>query len=376
MEPKRILYINGGLMAQGGIESFMMNYYRHIDRNKIQIDFVVHGFEKGYYDDEIKALGGVIYNIPIKSKNYFGNIYALKKIFNSKKYDVVHSHLDAMNTVVLRIAKKCKIPVRIAHSHNTEYLTKNKMKIYLNELARKNSKKYATHLFACSENAGKWLYGAEAFNEDKIKIINNAINLENYRFNKNTRLKKRMELNLGTNFVIGHIGRFDYQKNHDFLINIFGEIVKKIPNAKLILIGEGHLKEKILLQIKELNLTDNIILMGGRSDISDLLSVMDIFLFPSLFEGLPTVLIEAQANGLQCLTSSNVAKEVNQTGLVSFLSLSDGEKKWADNVIDINKINKDRVDSFQTLTNSGYNINYEAINLEETYSLLINGVIK
>lgn len=374
MNPKRILYINGGIMAQGGIESFMMNYYRHIDRNKIQIDFVVHGFEKGYYDDEIKALGGVIYNIPVKSKNYNGNIKSLKKIFNSKKYVLIHSHLDAMNTVVLRIAKQCGIPIRIAHSHNTNHLTNNKLKIRLNEIARKNIKKYATHLFACSEDAGRWLFGDKAFENGEILIINNAIDLDNYKFDKDIRLKMRKKLNLETETVYGHVGRFDYQKNHEFILEVFKEVVKEKPDSKLLLVGNGHLKEKILNQVNNLKLSDNVILMGTRSDIADLVSVMDVFIFPSLFEGLGMVLIEAQANGLNCIASTNLPKEVRQTELVTFLSLSLGAKKWADHILNLNVDRKGKENVIKLLTDSGYNINHEVKKLEKKYISLIDGV--
>lgn len=376
MEPERVLYINGGIMGQGGIESFMMNYYRHIDRNKIQIDFVVHGFEKGYYDDEINTMGGIIYNIPVKSKNYIGNILALRKIFNSKKYKIVHSHLDAMSAITLKTAKQCGVPIRIAHSHNTDYLTRNIIKVQLNEIARKNIKKYATHLFACSEDAGRWLFGDKPVKNGEVSIINNAIDLDAYKFDKNIRMNIREKLNIGTGLVIGHIGRFDNQKNHTFLLKIFKEIVKKEPNAKLILVGDGHLKENILAEISELKLKDNVILMGTRSDIPELLSAMDLFLFPSLFEGLGMVLIEAQANGLKCITSSNVPKQVNQTELVSFLPLLAGEKKWANYIMSLNDNREVKENVFKILTVSGYNINYEAKILEKKYISLIKQALK
>lgn len=301
MEIIRVLYVNGGLMDRGGISMHMMNYYRHLDKSRIQIDFVVHGFEKGIFDDEIYSLGGKIYNIPLKSKDYFGNIKALKEIFDTGKYKIVHSHMDAMNMVVLKIAKKCGIPIRIAHSHNTQHLTNNKIKFAINEYARLNISKYATHFFACSEKAGRWLFGDKAVNNGKVTVIYNAIELEEFTFKQLKRDFLRDALDLKNNFVIGHIGRFDYQKNHLFLLDVFNETLKLTENVKLLLIGDGHLRDEIITKIKKLGIEDKVIMMGVRSDINDLLNVFDVFILPSVFEGLGTVVIEAQANGLNQL---------------------------------------------------------------------------
>lgn len=159
MKPKRILYVNGGLMDNGGITQYMMNYYRHIDKSRIQIDFIVHGEERGIYDDEIELLGGKVYQVPVKSKNPVKNAKMIYKICNSGSYRIIHAHMDAMSYVPLKIAKRCGIPVRIAHSHNTAYLTNNKIKVMLNEYVKKCLPTVATHLWACSQNAGEWMFG-------------------------------------------------------------------------------------------------------------------------------------------------------------------------------------------------------------------------
>lgn len=371
MEPIRVLYVNGGIMHRGGIEAYMMNYYRHIDRKKVQIDFVVHGFEKGVYDDEIREMGGKIYNVPIKSKDYIGNIRALKAIFNTGEYKIIHSHMDAMSMVVLKIAKQCGVPIRIAHSHNTQHLTNSKIKYMLNEYARRNINKYATHLFACSEAAGRWLFGNAKYDSGDVVLVNNAIEIEKFQFNEAKRELLRQQLGLSNNFVIGHVGRFDYQKNHLFLLNIFQETLKYIPNAKLVLIGEGHLKEKITKKIRDLEIEERVMMLGLRSDVNDLNNMFDIFLLPSLFEGLPVVAIEAQANGLPCLFSDTITKEVQVTDLVKFMSKEQTALDWG---VEINRVlqqNNIRRSKKNILISNGYSIEDEAQRLENMYISLI-----
>jgi len=348
----RVLHINGGIMDYGGISSFMMNYYRSIDRTKVQFDFLVHGFEKGVHDVEIVELGGKIYNVPIKSKDYFGNIRALKEIFMSGLYSIVHCHMDAMNTFVLRIAKKCGVPIRISHCHNTEHLTNNFLRYHINEFARRNSVKFATHRFACSELAGNWLFGAEC----EFNIANNAILVDKFNFNSEKRVRYRDELKIGTSIAIGHIGRFDYQKNHSFLIDVFFEIMKESNKYKLLLVGEGYLKKDILEKAESLNLKDHIIFLGERRDISELISAFDIFVLPSLFEGLPVVGVEAQANGLACVFSSNVSKEIALADNVVFISINCAQE-WAKKIMDLDYL---RLDSSEKIKRLGYDIHFEA----------------
>jgi glycosyltransferase involved in cell wall biosynthesis len=374
MNPIRVLYVNGGPMSRGGIEAFMMNYYNNFDRSKIQVDFIVHGFEEGFYENEIKAMGGKIYNVPVKSNNYLGNIKAIKEIFKSGRYKIVHSHMDAMSYVVLREAKRCGIPIRIAHSHNTQHLTKNKLKILLNEYARKNIVKYATHFFACSLPAANWLFGNEMVNENKVNFINNAISIEKYKFNEDVRREVRKELKVENNFVIGHVGRFDYQKNHKFLLNLFCEILKIKSNAKLVLVGDGHLRQSIGKDIKLLGIEDKVILCGVREDVDRLFNGFDFFCFPSLFEGLGMVLMEAQANGLKCLASDQVPSEVNISGLVKFLSLNSDYSEWVKSM-DIEDEYKREVKS-ETFNSSGYSISQEALKLQNLYLDLISGKLE
>jgi glycosyltransferase involved in cell wall biosynthesis len=373
MGPIRVLYINGGIMDRGGISAYMMNYYRHLDRSKVQLDFVVHGFEKGIFDDEIHRLGGKVYNVPIKSKDYFGNIKALRKIFNSGKYKIVHSHMDAMSTVVLKEAKKCKVPIRIAHSHNTQHLTKNKLKFILNEYARKAITRYATHLFACSEPAGRWLFGNKNAEKGKIVYVKNAIDLDQYSFEQKSRIRIRKEFGIEESLVIGHVGRFDYQKNHFYLLEIFKKLIKVEPKAKLILIGDGHLKTKISEKIIDLSIDNSVILLGNRDDVSEIINAFDIFVLPSHFEGLGIVLVEAQANGLCCVASKSVPTEVNISGRVKFLSINNCEMdNWVKEIL--NNVNLDREFCRQNFFNSGYEIHKATKDLCNLYVNLVKDI--
>lgn len=371
MEPIRILYVNGGPLNRGGIESYMMNYYRNFDRDKIQIDFVSIGLERAAYDDEINSLGGKIYYIPKKSKNYIGYIKALREIFKSEKYRIVHTHMDAMGMTVLKEAKKCNIPIRIAHSHNTQHLTNNTIKLRVNEYARKNINKYATHMFACSEAAGRWLFGDEAFEEGKVCIVKNAINIEKFDFNIEQRSFLRNKYGiLNDEIVIGHVGRFDYQKNHDFLINVFKKVTIKDNKYKLMLIGDGHLKNKIEEKINILGIKENVILTGAVNNAFEYFNAFDMFILPSVFEGLPVVGIEAQANGLACFVSNNITKEICINPNVDFLPI-DNTNIWVKNLM--KEKSQKRIDNNELILKSGYDIKQEATILQKKYISLWKG---
>ena len=355
----KVLYVNGGIMNRGGIESFMMNYFRHIDRNRVQIDFVVHGYERGAYDDEIESRGGIIYHVPIKSKHPFTYKREIRKIFLSGNYKIIHSHVDAMSCWILQIAKNCGIPVRIAHSHNTSHLSNNKIKFFINEIARKNICKYSNYCFACSEAAGRWLFG-----KNQYTVIPNAIDIHNYLYDEDKRNTLRQKLNINSDEVVfGHVGRFDTQKNHEFLMKVFCKISLNKEKIKLILVGDGWKKEYIEKMVIEYNLNDRVIFLGNQTNVNELYNVMDYFVFPSLFEGLSVVLVEAQINGLTCYTSDVISLEHNISGNVCFLPLQ--EDKWVDVLNDLNKpIRNNCIDKVRI---AGYDIILAAKNLEDFY---------
>ena len=310
------------VMNRGGLETMLMNYYRKMDRNKVQFDFMVHREDKGHYDEEILSLGGRIFRMPqIRPGNYRVYFNKLDQFFSDhKEYKVVHSHINENSSFVLRAAKKAGVPCRIAHSHLSDLGIDLKLPFRL--YARSVMKDHPTKYFACSKNAGKWLF--RNTNTEEIKVLNNAVNVEEFLFNRETRQKVRQELGVRRNqLVIGHIGRFNKQKNHEYLIDIFKSVVEKRPDAVLVMIGEGNLKPQIEKKVSDLGLSSNVRFLGVRSDIADLMQGMDLFLFPSLFEGLPVVLVEAQAAGLQCVISDSITKESDITGRIEFTSLQE-----------------------------------------------------
>ena len=356
-------------MSRGGIESYMMNYYRHIDKTRIQIDFIVHGFGKGVYDEEILSLGGKIFHVEVKSKNPMQNANVLKKIFSSGNYKLVHCHMDAMSYIPLKIAKKCNIPIRISHSHNTDHLTQNCIKYFLNEYARRQLPNVATHLFACSNAAGKWLF--EFAENKRIFVIPNAIDIGRFEYNKNARERIRSSLSMKKDdIVLGHIGRFSYQKNHVFLLKLFLILVKKNPKYKLVMIGDGELKPEIIKYVIDNNLNEKVRFVPSCNNVNEYYNAFDLFLLPSHFEGLPTVLLEAQANGLLCFASSEITREVNITGNVDFLPImSENENLWAET---INAKGKKRYkQAADLIRNAGYDINSAACRLQSIYEELL-----
>ncbi len=359
-KPIRILYVNGGILDLGGISSYMINYFRHIDKSICHIDFAVHGDQKGVYDDEIENAGSVIYHLPIKSQDYFGNIKALKKVLKEGNYDIVHSHLDAGSYHILKVAKQCGVPVRIAHSHSINHLTENKLKIFINDYYRKNIKKTATHLMACSKDAGKWLFGK---NSD-FDVVRNAIELNKFIFSEKNRQEVRRMLNIkNDHIIIGHIGVFDTQKNHTFLMDVFSEVLKKNNNYRLICVGDGPLKNEIEAKAKKLGIYDYVYFTGYTNHIEKYYSAFDIFLLPSLFEGLGIVAVEAQVSGLPCILSNQVPSEAQLLPNVLYLSFE--KEHWIDSILSVTA--NRTIDTLNYALAMHYEIAQEAHILQNTY---------
>lgn len=355
----RILHVVT-IMNRGGIESMLMNLYRNIDREKIQFDFLVHRKEKGAFDDEIRELGGNIYYAPpINPFHHKKYLKALDVFFREHRYKIVHSHINALSMFVLRAAKKANINCRIAHSH-TDRIEFDE-KFFFKWYCKKQLKNFLTHRFACGEKAGKWLFGNNNFT-----ILNNAIDLYKFQFSKENNLLYRNQLGLGNGFVLGHIGSFRKVKNHSFLIDIFSEIIKKQIDAKLILIGEGELKSEIKKKVNRLNLSDKVLFLGIRKDVQKLLNCMDVFIFPSIYEGLPVTLIEAQANGIIITASDSISKEAKITDLVQFFSLKKNAAFWAEEILKY-KNGYERIFYLTELQNAGYDIKETAKWLENFY---------
>ena len=332
MEPIRVLQVVT-IMNRGGLETMLMNYYRKLDKSKIQFDFMTNRVERGHYDDEMEALGGKIYRLsPIKPGKYNKYFKELDNFFNEhKEYKVVHSHINENSGFVLKAAKKAGIECRIAHSHLSDL--KLDYKYPFRVYARRNLKGNVSDYFACSKRAGEWLFGKDISNSGKVTVLNNAVDTEKFRFNEEVRNNIRRKLDIEGKKVIGHVGRFNPQKNHEFLIDVFNEIYKKDKDIVLLLVGDGYLKEKIEEKVNKLGLDKSVEFLGVREDIPELMQAMDLFLFPSQFEGLAVVMVEAQAAGLKVITSTGVTKESDITNNVEFIDLSKGAEYWADIVL-------------------------------------------
>lgn len=364
MEPIRVLHENA-IMDVGGIECLLMNIYRNIDRNKVQFDFMVHRKKEGYFDREIESLGGKIYRCePFNPFHHFAYLNSMKKIFQDHpEYKIFHAHAD-LNMWPLRVAKEAGIPVRIAHSHNARS-TLDLKRLFM-EYGKISIKRYCTQMFACSETAALSLYGKKAVENNQVIYVKNGIEPEKYRFNEAIREQIRREFHLEDKFVVGHIGRFAEQKNHTFLLDIFQLVHRQEPRAVLLLIGTGALLPKIQQKAESLGISDSVIFAGVRSDVPQLLQAMDVFAFPSLYEGLPVTLIETQAAGLPCIVANTVSREAAvTTGLINWLPLS-SPQKWADSILQYRDTYQ-RVDTIESIKSAGYDIRKTAKKLEEFY---------
>lgn len=368
-EPVRVLQIIG-IVAGGGVEAVIMNYYEHIDRTKVQFDFIVHNDNKIDITPKVEAMGGRVYKVTPYYKNPVAFMYGIYKVIRNHHYRIVHSNMNTLSAFSLFAAWAAGAPVRILHNHSTSSpgeTKRNIMKFMLRPFARL----FATHYFACSRLAGEWMYGKKMMDIGKVKIVNNAIDLKKYEFNPRKREKLRKELGLTDEFVIGHVGRFMFQKNHEFLIDVFAEACKKNPQMVLLLIGDGPLRSGLEEKVKKLGLTDHVNFLGLRNDVQNLYNVMDIFVLPSHYEGLPVVGVEAQANGLPCLFSTKVTKETHLTHSTQFLDLSTGASKWAERIVSMKYERNEEVG--EELRQAGFEINKEARNLANFYTKLSTG---
>lgn len=354
-------------MDMGGLETFIMNIYRNIDRNKVQFDFLKHRDYESKFDREIKKMGGNIYNVPpinpFKHRRYIKSLDNFFELYSD--YSIVHSHINTNSMYVLRSAQTAEISTRIAHSHIASQSRFSYRAPYL-KYTKFKLQNYTTHNFACGVDAGRWLYGNKAYENSEFKVINNSIDTNKFIFNKEVRNFIREKYNLQNKFVIGHIGRFFHQKNHDFIIEIFKKISDKNNNARLLLLGDGELRQDIEKKVEKYDLKEKVIFTGVKSNANEYLQAMDLFLMPSHFEGLPVTLVEAQASGVQSVISDNITDEVKITNLVDSLSLEQSPTYWAEHV---NKysVGYQRKDMSEEIKNAGYDVKTTAKWLEEFY---------
>ena len=362
----RVAHIIGKWLG-GGVEAVVMNYYRNIDRSKIQFDFICDNDSTNIPYKEIDELGGRVILIPPYQKP-FKYHKELKKVLKDNHYKIVHSHINTMSIFPLFAAKCACVPVRIAHSHSTtnkKEWKKNLVKLVLRPFA----KVFATDYVACTKHAGKWMFGKK----ENVFILNNAIDLDKFKYNEKVRKEKRKELKIDNDtLVIGHAGRFVAQKNHDYIIDIFNEVHKENKNSVLVLVGQGPLMDSIKNKVKSLNIDDSVIFLGQRDDIDELYQAFDIFLFPSLYEGLGMVLVEAQVSGLRSYASTEVPKIAKVTENVDFLDLDCAPEIWATLILNQDNENKRR-SYIDEISSKGYNIKIENKKLEDYYLRKMRG---
>lgn len=363
-EPIRVAQIIGKWLG-GGVEAVVMNYYRNIDRSKIQFDFICDEDSTNIPYDEIKKLGGKVIIIPPYQK-VIKYHKALKKVLKEGNYKMVHSHINTLSVFPLFAAKCVGVPVRIAHSHSTSNKKEWKKTLMKNAL-KPFSKVFATNYMCCSEYAGRWLFGNKEYDKGNVYLLNNAIDLDKFKYDEKVRKRKRKELGIKDDtLVIGHIGRFVAQKNHTFLIDIFNELHKKNKKTLLVLVGQGPKVGETKEKVNSLKLTDSVMFLGQRNDANELYQAFDVFLLPSLYEGLPVVGVEAQASGLLCVLSDEMTKETKILDSTEFVSLSETTSKWSD-IIE-KKIKKfKRLEPTKEITKNNFNIKKEADKLEKMY---------
>lgn len=353
-------------MDRAGIETMLMNYYRHIDRSKIQFDFIVNKKKPGDYDDEIRRMGGHIYQSPslnpLKYPQYIR--FMRETLSNDKQIRIVHTHNEAMGLYALNGAKHAGLRVRIAHAHNTRIIRDYKwlLKMFCKHFLSVS----ATDLWACGRDSGIYFFGKKNWNARGL-VIHNAIETETFRFDPAVRAKMREQYGASGKIVLGHVGRFNVQKNHERLLMIFSSFLKIRPDAMLVLIGKGELEQKIREQAQTLGISDKILFAGLQCNVNEWYQMMDLFLMPSLFEGLPVVGVEAQTAGLPCIFSDAVPDEVILSKQAVQMPLASSDDAWAEKIQQLLNEKFDRSEGEKTVREAGYDISTEAVRLQELY---------
>lgn len=350
-------------MNRGGLETMLMNYYRHMDRCRVQFDFLTHRDYDGDYGEEIRQMGGKLYHMPVLNPFSPGYRKTLGDFFEKHpEYKIIHVHQDCLSGVILHVAKQHGVPVRIAHSHGANQIKDLKYPIKL--VYRHFIARYATKLMACGENAGKWMFCGAPF-----EILSNAIPTADYLFNEDQKRVQREKWGVHPNeLMVGHVGNFTRAKNHLFLLDIFNEIQKR-TSAKLMLVGKKKQWSDVDAKIQALGLQDKVILAGARGDVPDLLQAMDVFVFPSLYEGLPVTLVEVQASGLPCLISDKVPIECKMTEAVQQISLNETPEIWAERAMEATQM--PRKNTYEEIRAAGYDIVENAKRLQKMYEEMI-----
>ena len=358
---KRILQVVT-IMNRGGIETMLMNYYRAIDRTEYQFDFLVHRQERGDYDDEIESMGGKIYRaFPIRPWAYAQYAKFLDSFFkfHAKDYIAIHCHIQDNSGFPMKYAAKYGIKNRLCTSHIAEY--KIDGKLIFRKFGQWFLKRYVTIRLACGEKAGALLYKDSPF-----YVVNNAIDSKSFKYNEETSISVRREREWNDKIVIGNVARFCQQKNHRMVVDVFAAIHSRYPNSVLVLVGKGGLENDIKQYVRFKGLYDYVFFEGLQADVSQYLSLFDIFLFPSYYEGLPLSVIEAQASGLKCFLSDTIDKTTDITGNVTFISLKSSPEYWAEKIL--SSFPYERVNCYEKVVAAGYDIYHNVERLQSLYN--------
>lgn len=369
-EPIRILQVLGSLNA-GGMQSMLINYYKKLDRSSFQYDFLVFS-DKSFYDDEILMLGGRIYRITPRRRNPIKNYIELDMFFKKHtEYKIVQIHQGINYFAPLTFAKRNHVPIRIVHSHGMDPNLVKRQGIFYSIYTVPKIEKLGTNFVACSESAARQIFSNKIINNKKYKLMRNAIDIEKFQKNETDRKKLRKEFEVDNNFVIGHIGNFNFVKNHDFIIEIFSKVHEVDDSALLVLVGSGEKEEEIRKKVNNLGLNLAVRFLGTRNDIPEVINIFDCLVLPSYYEGLPVVCIEAQAAGIPCYLSSNITQESKVSNLVKFLSINDNAEIWANVILD-NRGKYNNTNNCDSMTKNGYNLNLEVSKIEEYYLSLLD----
>lgn len=353
-------------MARAGIETMLMNYYREIDRSQIQFDFLANKPVPGEYDEEIRCMGGRVFVSPGLNPLHFPRYkrFVAELLHSDPDIKIVHAHNEAMGYYALQSAKDAGLKVRIAHAHNTQIIRDYKYPLKL--VCKQLLPGAATDYWSCGRDAGIYYYGEKRWNESGF-IMRNAIDVSKFAFRQEERARLRQLHGLEKCFVIGHVGRFNVQKNHTRLLDIFAEAAKAVPDARLALIGTGELEQSVEEKARAMGIRDKVLFLGQMADVSGWYQAMDCFVLPSLFEGLPVVGIEAQAAGLPCVFSDRVTDEVLLSPETRRISLQADDAEWAGEIVAAGQAKTDRVQGMDIVRRAGYDIHEEARKLQKIY---------
>lgn len=368
---KKILFFVDRMLT-GGIQKLLYDLSVTFDKNKIEPEFLLLD-DGNTYDLEYKLQenGFKVHKLKgiwlRKPQDFFAYWKAVDDFFSKHHhYDAVHMNSGPKNYYVLKCADKYGIPLRIAHSHNTDYQVKSVLQKIIGNICKYPLKKHANVCLACSDKAAEWLFGKKLFKLGTVQVLYNGVDIDSFAYNEKVRTEKRDELNIGDQLVIGNVGRFSQQKNHVRLIEIFAEVYKRNNQSVLVLAGEGTLENEAKQRAKELGIADNVMFLGFRADANELMQAMDVYVMPSLYEGFPVTGVEAQVSGLPCVFSDTITKEADLSENTKYISLNDDNVKWAEVIIDLSE-NSDRNKAKERLKARGLDIKDMAKTLENIY---------